>query len=152
MSLLKWVGITFLLSGKVPHTLDNKNRMRLPFKFREELGETVVAMLSGRNTIFIYSPKEFEERIAPIAEAAQFDDEGQDTLSKVMAHTYVLESDAQGRYLLPQELIALAEIKKDIVTIGKFTKAEIYAAEKFERLNVSAGYTASDLAFLKTRI
>ena len=109
-------------------------------------------MLSGRGTVFIYSPKEFEEKIAAISEVKEFDDEGQDILSKVMANTYELNADPQDRFLLPAELIASAGIKKDVVTVGKFTKAELYAAEKFDALNAGAGYTENDIAYLKTRI
>jgi MraZ protein len=55
---------------------------------------------------------------------------------------YSAEEDAQGRVVLPAKLKALAGIKKDIVTVGRGKRLEIWSAEAFNAYTEGLDYDA----------
>ena len=59
----KW-GIKMLI-GEYHHNLDNKGRLTLPSKFRDELGEDIVITRGFENTLLVYTSKVFEKYIYP---------------------------------------------------------------------------------------
>jgi len=50
------------------------------------------------------------------------------------------EEDAQGRVVLPSRLKAMAGISKDVVTIGRGKRLEIWAADKFNQFIEDVNY------------
>ena len=62
-----------MLSNNFRHNVDAKNRLFVPAKYREELGETFIVSQSIRgNYLKIYSHEEWEKYIAPIKLLAVF--------------------------------------------------------------------------------
>lgn len=117
--------------GKQRHTIDAKNRIFIPAKFREELGTDVVLTqsLTGR-CIRVYSYenwKKFEEKLTALPEI-EMDDEQ----FWVFASTERTEVDAQGRIAIPNELKQFAGLTKDIVSIGHPERMEIWDEQAFE--------------------
>lgn len=117
--------------GKQRHTIDAKNRIFIPAKFREELGTDVVLTqsLTGR-CIRVYSYenwKKFEEKLTALPEI-EMDDEQ----FWVFASTERTEVDAQGRIAIPNELKLFAGLTKDIVSIGHPERMEIWDEQAFE--------------------
>ena len=49
----------------------------------------------------------------------------------IASSAVVVEEDKQGRVLLPQSLIRLAGIVKNIVTVGMFNRVEIWSEERW---------------------
>ena len=65
-----------MLSGEFKHNLDPKNRLFIPAKHREELGESFIVAKSIReNCLKVYSLEEWENYIAPIKQMARKDSE-----------------------------------------------------------------------------
>ena len=53
---------------------------------------------------------------------------------KFMVNVQEIIEDAQGRFVLNENLRNYAKIKKDIVFVGLFNKIVLYSAEEFEKL------------------
>ncbi len=117
--------------GKQRHTIDAKNRIFLPAKFREELGgDLVLAQSITGKCIRVYSYenwKKFEEKIMALPEIEL--DDGQ---FWVFANAERAEVDAQGRIAIPNELKIYAGLTKDIVSVGRGERMEIWDEAEFE--------------------
>lgn len=121
-----------MLSGEFRHTLDPKNRLFIPAKHREELGESFMVARSIRNSCLqVYSMEEWEKYIEPIKKMDRKDSEK--ILRTLHRNAALVTSDSQGRIVLPVSLIQHAEIQKSAVVVGCGTYAEIWAEEVYER-------------------
>ena len=115
-----------MLYGEFSHTVDAKNRMFVPAKYREELGETFVIFRSIRgNYIKMLSLGEWENYIAPIKALPRKDAEA--TLRFLNRNAAQVSPDAQGRIVLTQGLIEHAQIEKNAVIVGCGDYAEIWS-------------------------
>lgn len=121
-----------VLSGEFRHNLDPKNRLFIPAKHREELGETFMVSRSIRdNCLKVYSMPEWEKYIEPILRMDRKDSEV--ILRTLHRNAAQVSPDAQGRILLPVSLIEHAKIVKGAVVVGCGTYAEIWAEEEYDK-------------------
>lgn len=123
-----------MFKGLFEHQLDDKNRLRIPSRFKKELtgehGEKTYSFFRGMNRcICVMEDELLDEKIAAFA------DEGISESSKAstmfFGNIFPAEEDAQGRVVLPTVLKKMAGIKKDIVTLGRGKRLEIWAAERY---------------------
>ena len=119
-----------MLSGEFKHNLDPKNRLFIPAKHREELGETFMVARSIRdNCLKVYSMTEWEKYIEPILKMDRKDSEV--ILRTLHRNASQVSPDSQGRILLPPSLVEHASITKGAVVVGCGTYAEIWAEEVY---------------------
>ena len=120
-----------MLSNNFKHNVDSKNRLFVPAKYREELGETFVVSQSIRgNYLKIYSHAEWEKYIAPIKLLPRKTSE--EALRFLIGNSIEVSPDGQGRIVLPQSMLQFASITKGTVIIGCGDYAEIWAEESYE--------------------
>lgn len=122
-----------MLGGEYRHGLDPKNRVFIPAKLREELGETFVVVKDLREKCLkIYSQAEWDKYIAPIKnQERRLAEKVLRFLSSSMSQVV---PDSQGRILIPKDLVQYAEIERDVVVVGCYDYAEIWAEESYQRL------------------
>ncbi len=119
-----------MLSGEFRHVLDSKNRIFIPAKYREELGASFMVTRSIRgNFICFYSMEAWEEFIAPLKSVPR--KTAEDTLRYLYRTAADVTPDAQGRILLPQQLVSHAGISKNAVVIGCGDYGEIWSEENY---------------------
>ena len=123
-----------MFKGMFEHQLDDKNRLRIPSKFKKELtgenGERSYSFFRGMNRcICVMADEDLDDTIASISEEAI--SESTQASAKFFSSIFSAEEDAQGRVVLPTMLKRMAGIQKDIVTIGRGKRLEIWAAEKY---------------------
>ena len=120
-----------MLSNNFKHNVDAKNRLFVPAKYREELGETFVVSQSIRgNYLKIYSLQEWENYIAPIKLLPRKTSE--EALRFLIGNSIEVSPDAQGRIIIPATMLQFASISKGTVIIGCGDYAEIWAEESYE--------------------
>ena len=132
--------------GEYQHSLDNKGRITIPAKFREQLGDKFVVTKGLENSIFLYSLPEWQViedklRTLPFTRAdvrsfARF----------FFSGASELEVDKQGRTVLPSNLREYASIEKDLMIIGVGSRAEIWAVENWEKYIEGAEASYEDIA------
>ena len=120
-----------MFTGEYEHSVDSKNRIFVPAKFREELGDTFIVSRDLRGTrLKIFSLKGWEDYIAPIL------DQERKVSEKAMRYLHrnaiQVSPDSQGRIILTRELLAFAEIEKNAVIVGCSTYAEIWSSENWK--------------------
>lgn len=119
------------LVGNQQHALDDKNRIRLPAKFREQLGNAYILMPGTNGCIFVYAMDEQQKLIKLIQEADSFDPVQAERIRSLAEFSAVVEADAQGRFMLPTDLIEIAGISKNVRIVGAISKAEIWSEERY---------------------
>ena len=117
-----------MLSGEFKHNIDTKNRLFIPAKHREELGETFMVAKSVReNCLKVYSLEEWERYIEPIVKMERKNSEA--ILRALHRNASQVSPDAQGRIILPPALFTYAQIEKGAVVVGCGKYAEIWSEE-----------------------
>ncbi|MDR1510992.1 MAG: division/cell wall cluster transcriptional repressor MraZ [Synergistaceae bacterium] len=114
------------LIGNFDHKLDAKGRLVLPACFRDELGPSVVAAVTGSQCISIYSEKSWSAVIERLEELSVQSSKGDDIQRRILANSYKVEIDSMGRVLIPEKLRAFANIVQDVCINGKNKKLEIW--------------------------
>ena len=115
-----------MLFGEYRHSIDPKNRIFIPAKHRELLGDEFVVVKSLRERCLrIYSNSEWQVYIDQIKKMQGKD---KDRIIRSMSRQGAqLKPDAQGRIVLAPDLIAHAEIEKNAVVVGCGDYAEIWS-------------------------
>ncbi len=120
-----------MLSGEFKHSLDPKNRLFIPAKHREELGECFVVAKSIReNCLRVYSSEGWNEYIKPIL---NLDGKDRDRIVRALNRNAAqVTPDSQGRIILTPDLIKYAELTKNAVIVGCGGYAEIWSDVNYE--------------------
>ena len=135
-----------MFGGEYRHNKDSKNRVFMPAKLREELGETfVIAKDIREKCLKVYSLSGWEEYIAPLKEQNRKLSER--ILRFLHASLAQVTPDSQGRVVLPQELVEHAVIDRSIVVVGCGAYAEIWAEEVYDenKAQINVGELIAEL-------
>ena len=132
-----------MLSGEYRHTLDVKNRVFIPAKHREELGESFVVAKSIREKCLrVYSMDEWSAYIKPIE---SLDGRDKERIVRALSRNAAQVSpDSQGRIVLPPDLVSYAQIEKNAVVVGCGHYSEIWSD-----VNYAAMVEEEDLVGMK---
>ena len=137
-----------MLLGEHEHSLDDKNRLTLPAKLREQLGDGVVVTRGhGRLPLRL--------RRGPSGSAARRADRRRSTRSAAsrapmqrhfFAGAHGGELDKQGRIVIPRRLLERAGIGREVTVAGVYDHLEIWdRADWREQLHEVEG-SAEDVA------
>ncbi len=137
-------GVCKLFLGEYEYKIDNKNRFRLPSRFKKDVEGNLILTKGNDGCIFVLTNNEFDELIKKSKELPMFDSNLQKPLRLLFASASELEEDNQGRYLLPNNLKSYANIDKEVVFVGVGTRIEMWAKEKWE--NYSEGSNFDELS------
>ncbi len=118
-----------MFSGIFRHQLDAKNRMRIPAKFREELGDNYTITCGTGGCLFVFNEEEMNKLKEELSKISIFDVEAQKSLRPFVAFSWDVEEDKQGRILIPEDLRKYAKLDKDVVTIKNINHYEIWSSE-----------------------
>lgn len=126
-----------MLIGEYKHSLDIKNRMIIPSKFREELGNSFVATKGLDGCLYVYPMCEWrilEEKLKKLPLTSK---DARAFVRFFYSGANEINIDKQGRALIPQNLLEYGQINKEIVIIGVMTRIEIWSKEKWDEYNES---------------
>jgi MraZ protein len=117
-----------MLIGEFRHTIDDKNRLSLPSKFRKEMGKNVVVTPGLDSCLFIFTMKQWEKISGRLSAGEssilQADNRGFNRF--LLGGAVEVEVDAVGRMLLPEHIRERAKLKKEVVFIGVGDRAELW--------------------------
>ena len=136
----------YMFIGEYQHSLDPKNRVIMPARFREKLGDSFVMTKGLDNCLFIYSAQEWsivEEKLKNLPMTSK---DARAFVRFFFAGASECEADKQGRVLIPGNLKEYAKIDKDVVIIGVSTRIEIWSKEEWNNFNNDADISYEDVA------
>ena len=137
-----------MLIGEFRHTIDDKNRLSLPAKFRKEMGKTVVITPGLDSCLFIFSMKEWEkiaERLS-VSETSMLQANNRSFNRYLLGGAVEVEVDAVGRMLVPEYLRERAKLKSKVVFIGVRDRAELWDEKTWEAYRADVEAKADTLA------
>ncbi len=123
------------LCGSYSHQLDDKNRIRLPSRLRAELGEKYILLPGTKGCIYLVNADDPQTIIKSIGLLESLNPDSEDDLRTLLSASSIVEADSQGRFKLSDNLIAFANIKKDIWINGNISKVEIWSDESWAERN-----------------
>jgi MraZ protein len=136
-------------TGSVEHALDDKGRLIVPARFRERLGTGFILTIAPPDPCLgLYPEAAWAEFCNRLEAAPRKDVAFRRFVRHVFAHTEEVACDAQGRLLIPAALRSYAGIDRDVVSIGSFTRVEVWAKERYAEHAAPEGQVAEFMAEL----
>lgn len=132
--------------GEYHHTIDEKGRIIIPAKFREELGNNFIITRGIENCLFVYSEENWA-KITNKLSSLPFTKKDARTFNRFfMSGATSVELDKQGRVNISKPLIDYANLLKDCVVIGTGDRLEVWSQESWESFFDSTKDSMSDIA------
>jgi MraZ protein len=117
---------TRMFIGEYRHTLDSKNRISLPAKFRKELGGSVVVTRGLDRCLFIYPKGAWKKQMEKIAQHATGSAAGRGLSRLMLAGAVEADVDSAGRILVPDYLRTFAGLSAKGVVAGVNDRVELW--------------------------
>lgn len=135
-----------MLLGKHENSIDAKNRLIIPAKFRDDLGYKVIITKGLDECLIIFPMSTWEKQEEVLAGLPMSDPKSRAFKRFIYANASECEIDKQGRVLIPAGLKAAAKLTKELVTIGSLDRVEIWAKEKYDNDENGGKLNAEDFA------
>lgn len=132
--------------GEYRHNLDDKGRLFIPARFRDDLGPRFVITKGLDRCLFLYSGREWEGMEEKLRQLPLTSAEARAFSRFFFAGASDSEPDRQGRIVLPQVLRDYAGIVKEAVIIGVASRVEIWALEQWRSYEAASQASPEDLA------
>lgn len=135
-----------MLIGEYTHTIDDKNRISIPAKFRSEVGRKVVITHGLDNCLFLYSTSEWEkisEKLGGLG-MGQADTRGFNRF--MLAGAVEADVDSIGRILIPDFLKDFAKLSGKVIFAGVHSRIEIWNEKRWSDYKAKIEKQADKLA------
>jgi MraZ protein len=113
--------------------LDDKGRLFLPAKFRDELAEGVVITKGQERCLYVFPMAEFQRVTEAMSQAPVTQKAVRDYSRVFFASASDEVPDKQGRITIPPVLRTYAGLERDCAVIGAGQRVEIWDAEAWEQ-------------------
>ena len=114
-----------MFMGEYSHTIDVKGRLIVPTRFREQLGEAFVIAKGNDGCLAIYTNDAWEAFMKKI-QALPANKDIRTYVRAIAGSAVPVETDKQGRILVPSALREHAGLEKDVVLAGVIDKIEVW--------------------------
>lgn len=122
-----------LFLGEYDHALDERGRVTLPKKIRQELGRDEVVLSRGFDAcIFGFDKESWEKEATKQLESPVTDEKARAIRRYMFAGAEKVEVDKLGRILLPALLKEYGKINRNVMVIGAGDHFEIWDATAWE--------------------
>lgn len=135
-----------MLMGEYRHNIDDKGRLIVPSKFREELGNTFIITKGLENCLFIYSLSSWEKIVSKLKNLPFTKKDARTFTRFFLASASDSEFDKQGRINIPNNLLEYANIQKECVIIGVLDRLEIWDQATYQKTILDNYDSFSDIA------
>lgn len=142
----KWykVGDSMLL-GEYHHNIDEKGRLIIPSKIREEIGEEFILTRGLDNCLFVYPKDEWNRIIAKYKELPNTKD-ARNFMRFFLSGATECNFDKQGRIHISIPLMKYADLEKECIIIGVNDRLEIWSQGRWEKFMETNENEFSDIA------
>ena len=131
--------------GTFTPRLDEKGRLILPAKFRDELAAGLVITRGQERCLYVFSETEFAEMHQRLRSAPLGSKQARDYLRVFLSGAHPETPDKQSRVTIPQNLREYAGLDRDLAVIGAGSRAEIWDAEAWQTYLAAQESAFSDI-------
>jgi MraZ protein len=126
-----------MLQGEFNHNIDEKGRLIVPAKLRNELGENYVICKGMDGNLFMYSLVEWNKFVSNLEKLPRMKKEARQLVRHFLGSAQEGSFDKQGRVLVPPTLRTYANLDKELVLLGMQDKVEIWDKSLREEEEIS---------------
>src|SRR5215210_5200413 len=135
-----------MLLGEHEHSLDDKNRLTLPAKLREQLGDHVVVTRGMDGCLYVYARGEWEGLAARISSLDSLSAESRRMQRHFFVNATAAELDKQGRIVIPPALLDRVGIGREVTVTGVYDHLEIWDRAEWRKQQQEVEGSAEDVA------
>ena len=132
--------------GTYTPKLDDKGRLFLPAKFRDELSEGLVVTRGQERCLYVWSMEEFSKLTDRLKEVPTTNKGARDYVRMLFAGASDDTPDKQGRITLPSMLREYASLSKDCIVIGAMNRIEIWDPASWQSYSDAQEQAFADLS------
>lgn len=130
-------GIKVMFIGTFKHKLDNKNRLSMPAKFRNEFGTSCIVTKGLDGCLSVYSESDFQTLMEKLSKIPSTKKEARSFVRAIASKADTCEFDGQGRIQLCNTLMSEGKFEKEVVVVGVGNHVELWAQPLWEAYNVA---------------
>jgi len=138
-------GVIFMFIGEYHHTIDDKGRLTIPSKLRDELGNSFILTRGLDGCLFIYPSNEWANVVNKYKELPNIK-EARNFMRFLLSGATVCEFDKHGRINITSPLLSYASLTKDCIIIGVNDRLEVWSKERWENFVSENEESFSDMA------
>ena len=112
--------------GEFSHTIDDKGRLTIPAKFRDELEGGVIVTRGLDGCLWAYPRYEWEKLAEKISQQPSTNQAVRNFVRFMFSSAFDSIPDRQGRVIIPQNLRNYADIQSEATVIGVMNRVEIW--------------------------
>ena len=127
-----------MLLGEFNHNIDEKGRLIIPAKLREDLGDSFVICNGLEGCLFVYSQEEWNKFVAELESLPRMNKDARIFKRYFFGSASEGSFDKQGRVLVPPSLRKNAHLEKEVVLVGVQDRVEIWDKALWEEKTRSA--------------
>lgn len=120
-----------MLIGEYNHTIDDKNRVSLPSKFRKEVGKKLVATYGLEGCLFLYPMAEWNKISEEIGKMGMLKSDTREFNRFMFGGAVELDVDTLGRVLMPEHLRDYGALKDKATFVGVHKRIEVWNDKKW---------------------
>jgi MraZ protein len=135
-----------MLIGEYRHTIDDKNRLSLPAKFRKEMGKTVVVTPGLDSCLFVFTAKSWERLSASLSDSSVLSADRRQLNRYLLGGATEVPVDGAGRMLLSEHLREWGKLQSKVVVIGVRDRVEIWDESLWQAYRDNAAKNAEAVA------
>ena len=113
-----------MLLGEFNHNIDEKGRLIIPAKLREDLGDSFVICNGLEGCLFVYSQEEWNKFVAELESLPRMNKDARIFKRYFFGSASEGSFDKQGRVLVPPSLRKNAHLEKEVVLVGVQDRVE----------------------------
>nr|WP_042293068.1 division/cell wall cluster transcriptional repressor MraZ [Nonlabens ulvanivorans] len=131
--------------------IDAKGRFMMPVSLKKQLAPVLQEGFVLKRSVFqpcleLYPMKEWNEMMVRMNKLNRFKKKNNDFIRRFTAGVKTVEIDANGRLLIPKDLIQIASITKDLTVSSAINIIEIWDKQSYEQVIDEAALDFADLA------
>lgn len=135
-----------MFMGEYHHTIDEKGRMIIPAKFREELGSTFVITRGLDHCLFVYPQNEWKQLEQKLKTLPFTKKDARAFTRFFFSGATECELDKQGRVNIASPLRQYSHLEKECVVIGVSNRVEIWSKDTWETYFAESEDSFSEIA------
>lgn len=135
-----------MLIGEYTHTIDEKNRVSLPAKFRKEIGKKVILTPGLDTCIFLFTTKEWANISGKLSQSSMLNPDTRSFNRFLLGGAVEAEIDGSGRILVPDFLKERAKLSEKVSVIGVSSRVEIWDEANWKEFKQKIEKEADSLA------
>ena len=136
-----------MLLGSYDHTIDDKNRLTLPAKFRQAFADGVVVTRGLDGCLYAFRRPDWDRLVeSRLAALDPLSPEGRRLQRHFFSGASETELDKQGRVMVPRELMQHAKLGREVVVAGVNDRLEIWDRDAWRKELAEVEGSAEDVA------